>query len=148
MITQAEVKALFNYDPESGWLTRKNGTDPESTRHKYFAVRIDGKRHYSHRIIWLWLYGTLPSMIDHRDGNGYNNRPENLREVTPSQSGANTDHGFGRGVESHGRKYRARIWVNNVRINLGSFDTFDEANEAYKNGSLKYFGEYSYEARP
>lgn len=44
---------------------------------------------------------------------------------------------------SHGKKWRAQIWHNNKNVNLGTFDTFEEAYAARKAGEEKYFGEYA-----
>lgn len=42
-----------------------------------------------HQVVWVLNHGTLPSMIDHINGNPRDNRIENLREVSPSENDMN-----------------------------------------------------------
>ncbi len=79
-------------------------------------------------------------VIDHVDQNRLNNQKINLRYLTYSQNNFHSDKhvrnttGF-KGVFSatyHGRvSYRARVCINQQRINLGSFKTAEEAAKAY-----------------
>ena len=44
-----------------------------------------------HRIVWFLSYGKWPEgLIDHMDGNGLNNRLDNLRDVTSTNNGRNS----------------------------------------------------------
>jgi hypothetical protein len=161
MITQQEVKHAFNYDKQTGklfWRWRTDWPNNSNARfaHKeagtvavfnggklYYLVKFSNERFLAHKLIWLYLHGELPSEIDHKDGDGLNNREDNLRLATRSQNMMNKQAPNG-GVEKHGRKYRARVKVEGRRIELGSFDTWDEAHQAYLAGTLKYFGEFAY----
>lgn len=45
----------------------------------------------AHRIVWFLNYGEWPNgLIDHVDGNGLNNRLDNLRDVTSTNNGRNS----------------------------------------------------------
>lgn len=147
-ITQEYVRTNLFLDEDGDLFWRDTGVYAESIRHKYKGIWICGVRYYSHHIIWLYLNGYMPKKLDHWDGDEFNNRPHNLREATQSQNNANADWGKVRGVEAHGAKYRARIWVSGKRISLGSFETIAEAVEAYEAGALKYYGEFAFCARP
>ena len=90
-------------------------------------------------------------MIDHRDGNGLNNRHTNLRPATDSQNQANkrkpkngVTPSF-KGVFWHGRdmKWAARIRVNGKRKYLGYFHSEVEAARAYDAVALLHFGEFA-----
>lgn len=157
--SQGYLRSKFIFDEEGGWLYWLH--DPSRTQRwnstyagkaagtikiglGYILVELDGIKYLAHRLIWVYLYGFEPVGIDHKDGDGFNNCPENLREADQSLNLANADFGDARGVERHGKKFRVRIFVNNERINLGSFDTFEEAKEASRQGHSKYFGEFAY----
>ena len=147
VVTQEYLQAILFLDDDGELFWRDTGASAESYRHKYKAVWIKRKRYYSHRIIWLYVYGYMPNRIDHKNGDEENNRLDNLREATQSQNCANSDWGSVRGVEAHGAKFRARIWVNDRRVELGSYPTLQEAVEAYEIGAIEHFGEFAYCAR-
>lgn len=58
----------------------------------YVKVRLNKKLMYAHRIIWVMVHGDLPDnkMIDHIDGDGFNNLPENLRLADRTTNGRNS----------------------------------------------------------
>jgi hypothetical protein len=100
-----------------------------------------------HRLVFGECSG---KMIDHINGNPLDNRKQNLRAVTRAENQQNSklykSNTTGRkGVIWHvaARKYNARIQVNGKRINLGYFDTAEEASTAYESASKKYHGQYA-----
>jgi DNA-dependent RNA polymerase auxiliary subunit epsilon len=160
-ITADELRDLLHYDPETGgftWLVansnrakagaRAGGFKPDGYRH----IRINGKLHYEHRLVWLHVHGAMPTkFIDHIDGDPSNNRLENLREATNAQNNANKrkhrDNTSGRkGVSWHagGKKWHARISVNNKAIHIGYFDKLEDAAVAYQAAALKYQGDFAF----
>jgi hypothetical protein len=106
---------------------------------------IDGRRYSASRVIWLMVTGAFPKHeIQHLDRNGLNDRLDNLREATRSQSGINritprSSVGV-RGVSIERNGYRATIRVNGKLHHLGRFRTVEEASAAYQAARLKYFG--------
>lgn len=79
------------------------------------------------------------------NGNPLDCRVENLEWTTLSNVVRNTDKtdnklGF-RGVVKDRKKYRAVIYQDRKPINLGSFDSAEEAAEAYNKKSLELFGQ-------
>ena len=98
----------------------------------YATVTIDGESYRAHRIIWKLFNKSDPEIIDHINGDVTDNRIENLRSVSTAENSRNSriphDHPTGAyGVTQKGDKWEAKI-----TINLGSFDTFEEACDARK----------------
>lgn len=93
---------IFYYEAETGILTWKVkrigrgcivGREVGSVKSdgRYRSVFLNGKRLYVHRVIWQMLNGEIVygNCIDHIDGNGLNNRIENLRLVTLTENQRN-----------------------------------------------------------
>lgn len=107
----------------------------------YARTHLQTRPHtaYLHRMI---LGAAQGAEVDHRDGNGLNNRRENLRLASRSENNQNRrwskmgDQGM-RGVSFHkaSRKWDARIQANGVPIRLGLFSTPEEAKAAYLKAS-------------
>lgn len=87
--------------------------------------------------------------VDHRDGDGLNNRRMNLRVATKSQNQSNrktsilSQTGL-KGVTPYKRDgtWHARISLNGRRISLGYYKTPEDAHSAYCNASAKLHGEF------
>lgn len=75
------IRSLFDYDPDSGTLSRKGTDNPVGYRiGQRFGLRIDidYKTYWVHHIIWLWMEGTWPNRVLHVNRNPRDNRWENL----------------------------------------------------------------------
>jgi len=77
MITQAGLKELLNYNPETGdfaWVKSKKPAGGISS-YGYRRIIIDGKEHKAHRLAWLYTHGVFPEdQIDHINGVRHDNR--------------------------------------------------------------------------
>lgn len=156
MLTQARLKELLTYDPATGeflWsATPRSGVragspagniSPEGRR-----IRIDRKEYKAHRLAWLYVHGAWPAaVIDHINGDPTDNRIANLREATHQQNMANSKR---RGDNTSGRKGVARSAAKQVRWRahfrgeyLGSFDTEEQAHQAYCTAAADFFGEFA-----
>ncbi len=95
----ARIQRDYDYDDHSGKLVnrktdrvvkgnkyaRRNGV----CRYVYIDLYSFGKRYrfLMHRAIWAWHNGCFPTLqIDHINGKRFDNRIENLREVSPSEN--------------------------------------------------------------
>jgi len=90
--------------------------------------------------------------IDHINGDGLDNRKENLRVATRAENSRNQRihgrtsrktsiyKGVGKGSLN---RWRARIRFDNHLISLGHFENEDEAAMAYNAAALRLFGAYA-----
>jgi hypothetical protein len=94
------------------------------------------------------LGASAGSEVDHRDGDGLNNRRSNLRPATSAQNQhnrrkqCNNTSGF-KGVDRRGDLWRARISAGNKRLELGLFATPELAHAAYADAAVKLHGEFA-----
>jgi hypothetical protein len=100
--------------------------------------------------------GKRSQSIDHIDHDGLNNQRNNIRICTNSQNRANaklqrTNNSTGyKGVTKRTKtngmtwRYISRIRVNDKLIQIGSFDTPEDAAKAYNHAAINYFGEFAY----
>jgi HNH endonuclease len=133
------------------WNTKFAGKPAGSNRKSRLVVALDKKILKAHRVIWKIHYGTEPpSILDHANMNGTDNRIENLREATKSQNSQNrlaarhNTSGY-RGVCYHKLfgKYTSVIKANGEVRNLGYFLTPEAAYAARVAAELELFGKFS-----
>ena len=143
MVTQKEVRKLFDYDKSAGSLIRK--TDVRQcrkgdiagtiTNKKYYCISINFKRYQTHRLVWLWHYGYFPeNYIDHINRNTFDNKIENLREASNQCNMRNTNNWASNrsGVKgvcwyTQPKRWVAQVYVFGKKHILGYFKDFDEA---------------------
>jgi hypothetical protein len=156
----AAAKEWMDYDPETGVFTwkrsgirRKEGEKAGTGDGKgYLTARFLGKQIKLHRIAWLWMHGELPKYMDHVNGDRSDNRISNLRPATQQQNIWNrVKRGkYLRGVYKGLRgRYRAMIQLPGMKNKrtIGTFDTEQEAHDAYMAVSRVVHGEFSPAAR-
>ena len=145
-VTSDHLKSIIFYDPITGcfsWVSsdryHKNPPGYECPK-GYRRIKIGNRQVFAHRLAWLYFYGEWPSeMIDHIDGNPSNNAISNLRLATSQINSQNQKKGYGQsgflGVTVRNRngiiKYRASIRHNGKLIQLGSYDSAEDAHAVY-----------------
>lgn len=96
----------------------------------YATTKINGKTAYLHRVI---AHAPDGMEVDHIDGNGLNNRRDNLRVVTHRQNLNNLHGKPNRGVyKVRSGRYQAKYKQGGRRIYLGTYDTIEEALEVLR----------------
>ena len=115
---------------------------------RYYARgTVGGTRVMMH--VWL-MGGSRPGYtVDHKNGNGLDNRRENLRWATGSEQQRNISHGRGRSTRKgvswarRQRKWMATICISGKNKHLGYFNEEDEAALAYDRAALENYGEFA-----
>lgn len=146
------------YDPATGKLFWRDDWYPESRvrdecgrEHQgYLRFQHRNKWLSAHRVAWFLHYGEWPATeIDHIDGDGTNNRIENLRLADRAQNSMNrpmyvcNKSGYKGVFRKYNGRYVARIGGNKNRISLGSFVCPIEAARAYDRAAIEHHGEYA-----
>lgn len=137
---QVDAEDLDRVKKSTWWKDESRG---------YIKGTISGKRVSLHR----YLLDYPDGIVDHINRDRCDNRKDNLRVCTMSESNMN------RGVQKSNKtgikgvaycpsrdrvsKYRAQINVDGKRIRLGWFETAEEAQAAYKEAEDFYFGEFA-----
>lgn len=148
-----ESLRAISYDPDTGeftWLESRGGVRAGSRAGNvmpdkgYLRIRLDGVLVLAHRLAWRLYWGAWPvEFIDHINCERDDNRICNLREATRSQNCRNRRVAPGRivpkGVTAHRKRYRARIG----HVDIGSFDTAEEAHAAYAEAARLAYGEFA-----
>jgi hypothetical protein len=155
-MNQEYLKSLFTYDRETGdfrWKVARGRNVKVGqlaggfNGHGYFVVKIDGKSHLVHRLIWLYETGEMPvNCIDHINRIRDDNRFCNLRDVSYSDNCQNI------GVPKHNTSghigvswyKRDECWNVYIKVDkknkwLGRYKLIDDAIKARKNGEAAYY---------
>lgn len=155
-LTAERVRTLFDYNPETGVLTRKLPTRKTKVGEAIACghrgvVAIDGHHYRAYRLIWLHVYGRWPErQIDHINNDPSDNRLCNLREATGTQNNGNQSMSRRnttgvKGVyraDQPGRFY-AQVTLDGKTRNLGTYGNIEDAARAYERGARAAFGEYA-----
>lgn len=154
------LRSLYDYEPASGALIskyqgRRHPITKTDGQKGYLRVRISGINYSVARIVWKLMTGRdPPPLIDHANGVTTDNRWENLREATTRQNSYNTKVNSrntarlkgtrrARHLNSGVQRWGAKIFVDGRNVHLGTFNTAEEAHEAYKAAALKHFGAFA-----
>lgn len=147
------MERFFKVDPEDEPLVSAFRWKKHKGRYTFYVSALVWKggkprRIYLHREI---MKATKGVKVDHRDGNGLDNRRLNLRSATHAQNLAGKRHrgtGFKsrfRGVYLHkqNQNWCATIKVNYKKTHLGSFSVEEDAARAYDVAAKAKFGEFA-----
>lgn len=157
MLTSQRVRELFDYDPFTGTLSRKDATkgydgNREITRETdkgYLITTVDGVTYRVHQLVWLFFGNDPVDELDHADRDRANNRIGNLRPCTRTQNLANAGpkRGKYKGVSfcKQTGRWVAQIGFEYQNIKIGRFDTPEEAALAYNVRAVQYFGEFAFQ---
>jgi HNH endonuclease len=126
---------------------------------KYRMVRVLCKNGYkgfilAHVISFALHNGKWPNtIVDHKDGDGLNNAPSNLREASFSQNTCNaqrpsTNTTGVKGVcfiqDGRAKPYRAQLRMRRKHVLDRYFATLEEAKAAVQEARTKHHGEFAH----
>lgn len=130
----------------NSWNNRYAGTPAlNSAKGGYLYGRIHGKPYFAHRVIWAIHHGEWPVIIDHINGDGADNRIDNLRSVSHKDNIRNSKLSIANSSGACGVYWSARNlkWAAQMRLNgktkyLGIYEKFDDAVAARKSADVRY----------
>lgn len=130
---------------EAGSIRRSSHNDKS-----YWCVKVDSVGIKRSHLVFLFATGNWPMLqIDHVNGDSLDDRKSNLREATATQNAWNHKHRSKKSTTPMGvrmiasGRFQARIAVEKKQIVIGTFDTPDQAEQAYQQKRKEYFHEYS-----
>lgn len=139
-LTQGKVAVVDDEDysklSKENWCFVKSHNPGSSGYARRTSYKPKRKNILMHREIMGEKFGYE---IDHINGDGLDNRKDNLRLVTHSENLRNaklfinkTSKYRGVSMKKNKNRWRAQITANYERIHIGYFDTEEEASEAYR----------------
>jgi hypothetical protein len=140
ILTQARLKELLQYDPDTGCLVWRKTNRRAGTKHYsgYRNVFVDNRCYIEHRVIWVWVFGEWPDCdIDHVNRQRDDNRLVNLRLASRAENCQNqpirrSNKSGVTGVYYHkaSQKWAAVINVGSKQRHLGTFECQEDAVSA------------------
>lgn len=144
MLTQARLKELLSYEPDTGDFARlvsscgrvKVGDIAGHVdTNGYTKIKVEGKGYAAHRLAFLFMEGYFPEHgVDHKNKIKHDNRWENLRHATNSCNGQNREisnnstSGFpGVSFFKQTKMWKAHVKLNRKTIHLGYYTDILEA---------------------
>ena len=159
-----ELKEYFDYNPDTGIIIWKKTTNPlikvgaeaghERVKTKnlaYREIKFNYTQYKAHRLAYYMYHGIDPrnNDIDHEDRNGLNNKINNLRLATRSDNSKNrsmaennTSGVTGVTWDKKRGRWRAQLKLNGKHKFLGYYLNIQDAEQARKEGEVKYFGKF------
>ena len=123
--------------------------------YKQISIYDENRKYHTKRVHRLVIEAFKENVenkpcVDHIDNDRQNNNINNLRFATRVENGRNRVIGKNNTSGAKGiqyrkdmNKWRARITIDGLEVNLGHFDTFEDAKQARINKVKQVFGEFA-----
>jgi hypothetical protein len=139
-ISQTYLKSILDYNALTGeftWLTkhaRNNvGDKVKVVYNQYVRIGINGISYSAHRLAFIYMTGSAPTLVDHKNKIRSDNVWTNLRSANVSLNNMNTNHcrsstGI-RGISFNkaSNKFEVRVKPPIGKIIFKSFNNLDDA---------------------
>jgi hypothetical protein len=156
ILTQELLHELFNYKNGNLYWKKNKGTALADSlagciaTNGYRQIRINGKKHLAHRVIFFMFYGYFPKEIDHIDHNKDNNSIENLRPTNASDNCKNVRKKSSNktGCKNvcwvkRDKKYRVHLRINGKQKCFGYFNDIELAELVAHEARNKFYKEFA-----
>jgi len=166
--TSAKARTAPEPDPVPGarWIPLTQGKfalvdeslHSTISQYNWCAVKVGGDRFYAKRVIYkdgeaisLHMHNFILNtpkgfMCDHRNGDGLDNRGQNLRIVNQAQNSTNTTERGSSGYKGvyalKDGRYQAKLIKDGHLIYGGRFDTAEEAAKKYDELAREHHGQF------
>lgn len=154
-----DLTEFLDYNKESGvfvWKVKtrnKNIGDVAGNTNwrGYTSIWINGNVYYAHRIAWAICNGEWPPKdVDHINENKSDNRICNLRSASRSENMLNRSKNKNNTSGMKGvsfckctGKWRAQLIANGKRVNIGRFQSKEQAMNAYLEKARELVGDFA-----
>jgi len=130
------IERGFTYDSKTGFIYNRYGKTSKPNKlsgYNEMCITVNKNRFkiQGHQFAWYYEHGYCANELDHINGVKTDNRICNLRSVTHQQNNWNRVNAKGYTIIKNSNKYRAEIRLNTKKIYLGSYNTEQEARNAY-----------------
>lgn len=156
MMEDAQLaRQKYIYDASTGVLRHAAGQfagRPVGRPHTsgYLRANFNGRHQDVHRLVWLYVHGVWPDIIDHINHDKSDNRIENLRSVTRLENQRNRALSKNNKSGVNGVRWNAKVsrWVANIKINgtnrhIGHYEALEDAIAARRGAEMTHgFHEY------
>jgi hypothetical protein len=157
IITQEYLQSIFDYNNGNLYwkvaISRKTkiGNKAGCLRPDgYVKIGVNGKDYLGHRLIYLYHYGYLPKLIDHKDANPSNCCIENLRAASNTENVLNAKiskkntSGL-KNVHWHkqGKKWQVKISVDGKVKSFGLYKDLEFAKTVAETMRNKHHKEFT-----
>lgn len=140
-----------------GYATMVSVEDAHFLQERAWCAEVAGRKVYAvsgreyfklHRVV---LQNETEMLCDHKNGNGLDNRRDNLRLATDRQNSQNMRKARNKTSQFKGvcwdkqrNKWESKIRVDGIRQRLGFFSDEVEAACAYDTAAIKHFKEFAW----
>ncbi len=134
------IEMGYTYDLETGKIYSRFDREIKS-KHTQGYIKIVSRKFgelLAHQFGWYFIHKEIVEEIDHINGVRDDNRIINLRAVTKQQNHFNRTKAKGYRYNYKWGKWTSKITLKGKQMYLGSFNTEEEAKEAYITAKQKY----------